>query len=126
MTVFTAEPAVAPRRPAPTFASSPRREVESARSSVRGCLRLGMRGLPPALGGGKDGLELGERVERALREDGALVVEGDREGGTGDPEAVPVVGVTDLVELDDAQVRMARQRGDRGGERLAEPAALAA
>src|SRR5439155_26553688 len=77
---------------------------------------------PPALGRTEDALELGEVVERALREHGAVEIECDRERAAGNARLAPGLAVLLLVERRHGELRLASERGDRRLQRLAHPA----
>src|SRR6185312_10915951 len=82
-------PAAASTAP-PTRARKPRREVSAASRSDS---RSATDGLPAALGGREDRLELCGGVERALGEDRPLAVDHDGVGAAGDVGRRPDLGV---------------------------------
>ena len=105
----------------PTRARNPRRELFRAsesiarsrgsgtdRQSPQALLRRTLaRAEPvrsPAFGGGQNALELGEVVERPLREHHAVGSHGQRERATRDLQASPELGVRDLIEGGDGDL----------------------
>jgi hypothetical protein len=90
-------------------------------------LRTGRRAVVVALarfGRRDEGLELADRVEGPLREDGAVEREHGGVRAAGDRERLPDVVVVVLVVGVDGQQRVARERLDGGRERLAQRAAV--
>src|SRR5215211_5165266 len=99
----------------PTRARKPRRELLRASESVSRSRCSGT-----ALGGRQHALELGEAVERSLRQHGAGVIEGHGEGAARDRQAPPDLRLGDLVEGRDRHPRVIANALDRRCERLAD------
>src|SRR4051794_26743998 len=121
----TTPPAAPATSTRPARASRPRREVRAARRSVHEAAS-GMRRLErAALRRGEDALELGEAVERPLREHrSGPRVERDRVRAARRAGQRPGVRVALLVERLDGQPRLAGEPLDGGRDGAAQRAAL--